>query len=157
MGNFITRRGLNKLEAVLLKLKTTDLRAAQEQVNDAREEGRLEENEGYLHAQEQCRMIEGRIAELEDSLSTLEVFEGPVSTDVVGFCSYVTIEDVDTGKTRVVQIVNEFEANISVGMLSINSPLGSILLGSAVDDEVELITPRGTTNYRILKIESSSF
>ena len=152
MSNLITRRGFERLEASLRKMKGEGLRKAQENVNNAREEGRLEENEGYLHAQEQCRMLEGRIAELEATIASLEIFEGPVSTDVVGFCSYAAIEEIETGKRRTVQLVSEHEANINAGLLSATSPLGNCLLGAAVDDEVELTTPRGTTTYRILEI-----
>jgi transcription elongation factor GreA len=157
MSNFITRRGFEKLEASLYKLKGEGLRKAQEQVNDAREEGRLEENEGYLHAQEQCRMIEGRIAELESLVSSVEIFEGPASSDVVGFCSLVTIEDVDNSRKRTIQLVNEIEANVNSGSISITSPLGSCLVGSVVGDEVELTTPRGTTTYQILEIAAGHF
>ncbi len=157
MSNFITRRGFEKLESSLYKLKGEGLRKAQEQVNAAREEGRLEENEGYLHAQEQCRMIEGRIAELESLVSSVEIFEGPASSDVVGFCSLVTIEDVDNGRKRTIQLVNEIEANVNNGSISITSPLGSCLVGSVGGDEVELTTPRGTTTYQILEISAGHF
>lgn len=157
MSNFITRRGFEKLEANLYKLKGEGLRKAQEHVNAAREEGRLEENEGYLHAQEQCRMLEGRIAELEAQVSSVEIFEGPASTDVVDFCSFVTIEDVDSGKKRTIQLVNELEANVNLGMISITSPLGSCLVGNAVGDEVEITTPRGSTTYLILEITAGHF
>ena len=102
-------------------------------------------------------MLEGRIAELEATIATLEIFEGPVTTDVVGFCSYVTIKDIETGKRRTVQLVSEHEANINSGLLSATSPLGSCLLGAAVDDEVEMTTPRATTTYRILEITAGQF
>lgn len=152
MHNLLTPAGAVRLQERLRKMQTQDLMKAQADVVQAREEGKLEENESYLHAQEQCRMIERRISELSSVLETYEVTDDPPLTSCVGFGSKVLIEDCDTEKQRWVTLVGEPEADISIGCVSITSPLGEALLGAVEGDVVDLTVPKGTTQYEIIKI-----
>jgi transcription elongation GreA/GreB family factor len=152
MHNLLTPAGSIRLRERLRKMQTHDLMTAQDEVVRAREDGRLEENEAYLHAQEQCRMIERRISELSSILEDYEVTDEPPTTGYVGFGSKVLIEDCDTEKQRWVTLVGEPEADISIGCVSITSPLGEALLGAVPGDVVDLVIPRGTTQYEIIQI-----
>ena len=152
MHNLLTPAGATRLQERLLKMQTRDLMAAQAEVVGAREEGRLEENESYLHAQEQCRMVERRISELAEVLENYEINDEPPPTDRVGFGSKVLIEDCSSEKQRWVTLVGEPEADISIGCVSITSPLGESLLGAVPGDVVDLVIPRGTTQYEIIQI-----
>lgn len=152
MHNLLTPAGSARLQERLRKMQTQDLMAAQAEVVRAREEGKLEENESYLHAQEQCRMIERRISELSDVLNTYEISDEPPMTSCVGFGSKVLIEDCNTEKQRWVTLVGEPEADISIGCISITSPLGEALLSAVEGDVVDLVIPKGITQYEIIKI-----
>lgn len=152
MHNLLTPAGAARLQARLRKMQTQDLMAAQAEVVLAREEGKLEENESYLHAQEQCRMIERRISELSNVLETYEVTDESPTTSCVGFGSKVLIEDCDSEKQRWVTLVGEPEADISIGCVSITSPLGEALLGAVQGDVIDLVVPKGTTQYEIIQI-----
>jgi transcription elongation factor GreA len=154
MNNLLTLAGSERLKAKLHSLKTRDLARARNDLILAREEGKLEENESYLHAQEQCRMIEKRIDELSDIIDSYEIFAGPIDTDHVGFGTTVTIENCDTETRRIVTLVGEPESDIDLGLISITSPLGEVLIGASVGDTVDLVAPRGTTTYEIISIES---
>jgi len=154
MHNLLTPAGATRLQARLLKMQTQDLMKAQADVVQAREEGKLEENESYLHAQEQCRMIERRISELSSVLETYEVSNEQPLTSCVGFGSKVLIEDCDTEKQRWITLVGEPEADISIGCVSITSPLGEALLGAVEGDVVDLVVPKGTSQYEIIQITS---
>ena len=152
MHNLLTPAGSIRLQERLRKMQTQDLMAAQAEVVSAREEGKLEENESYLHAQEHCRMIEHRISELSNILETYEVSNETPLTSCVGFGSKVLIEDCNTEKQRWVTLVGEPEADISIGCISITSPLGEALLGAVEGDVVDLAAPKGTTQYEIIQI-----
>lgn len=152
MHNLLTPAGATRLQERLRKMQMQDLMKAQADVVQAREEGKLEENESYLHAQEQCRMVERRIAELAEVLETYDVSDTPPPADRVGFGSKVLIEDCDTEKQRWVTLVGEPEADINIGCVSITSPLGEALLGAVQGDVVDLVVPKGTTQYEILQI-----
>lgn len=152
MNNLLTHDGAKRLREKLNSLKTNDQARAQEELIRAREEGKLEENEAYLHAQEQCRMIERRIAEISSVLETYQVIDAAATTDQIGFGSRALIEDCDTGRRREVTLVGEPEADIDIGCISITSPLGEALLGASVGDTVEFVIPKGTTNYEIVEI-----
>lgn len=154
MHNLLTPVGASRLQDRLRKMQAQDLMAAQAEVVRAREEGKLEENESYLHAQEQCRMVERRIAELADILESYEISDAPPPVDSVGFGSKVLIEDCDTEKQRWVTLVGEPEADISIGCISITSPLGEALLGAVEGDVVDLAAPKGTTQYEIIQISA---
>ena len=154
MHNLLTLAGAERLKAKLHALKTQDLARARNDLILAREEGKLEENESYLHAQDQCRMLEKRIDELSDIIDNYEIFEGPAPTDRVGFGTTVTIENCDTEKRRIVTLVGEPESDIDLGLISITSPLGEALLSATVGDTVDLVIPRGTTTYEIISIEA---
>lgn len=154
MHNMLTSAGAARLQDRLRKMQTQDLAAVQAEVVRAREEGKLEENEAYMHAQEQCRMVERRIAELADVLETYEITDTPPPTDRVGFGSKVLIEDCNTEKQRWVTLVGEPEADISIGCISITSPLGESLLGAVQGDVVDLVIPKGTTQYEIIQIKA---
>lgn len=152
MNNVLTKSGAARLRTRLNTLKSVDLARAQEELIRSREDGRLEENEGYLHAQEQCRIIERRVTELAEVLDTYEVTESLPPSDHVGFGSTVTIEDVEDEKKRKVTLVGEPEADINLGLISITSPLGEALLGAKTGDVVDVTLPRGVVQYEILSI-----
>ena len=154
MHNMLTLAGSDRLKAKLHTLKTQDLARARNDLIMAREEGKLEENESYLHAQEQCRMIEKRIDELSNIIDSYEIFDGPSPTDSIGFGTTATIENCDTSRQRTVTLVGEPESDIDLGLISITSPLGEALLGATVGDTVEIHVPKGATTYEIISIES---
>ena len=154
MHNTLTLAGVDRLKAKLQTLKTQDLARANAEMIRAREEGKLEENEAYLHAQEQCRILERRIGEIAEVLDTYDVFEGPATSDRISFGSTAVIEDCDTSKRRTVTLVGEPEADINIGCISITSPLGEALLGAVVGDAVDFVAPKGVTTYEIISIST---
>jgi transcription elongation factor GreA len=152
MYNLLTSAGMARLKGRLHELKTQDLARAQAEVIHSREEGKLEENESYLHAQENCKMVERRISELADVIENYEVSLERPPCDHAGFGSTLLIEDTESGKQRRVTLVGEPEADIKLGSISITSPLGSALMGAVEGDTVEVQVPKGMMKYEILEI-----
>jgi transcription elongation factor GreA len=152
MRKQLTPAGMARLQQRLNIIKTQDLLKAQEEVVRSRDEGKLEENESYLQALEQFKMVERRVAELNSVLKAYEVSTEAPPTSHVGFGSTVMVEDVDSGRQKTLTLVGEPEADLSLGTVSITSPIGSSLLGATVGDLVEVGAPKGITRYEVLQI-----
>jgi transcription elongation factor GreA len=50
-------------------------------------------------------------------------------------------------------LVGELEARLDDSWISVESPMGSALLGGSIHDAVDVVTPAGTVRYEILAID----
>ena len=148
-----TPQGLNAIKEELAHLKGTERQAVINAIAAAREHGDLSENAEYHAARERQSFIEGRIAELEDKLTRVEVIDvSKVSGDQVKFGAKVELADCDTDEEVAYQLVGEYESDISAGLLSITAPLARALIGKSVGDIAEVVTPGGHKDYEVIKI-----
>ena len=154
MGSFpITAAGFERLQEELRQLKNEERPEIIKAIAAAREHGDLSENAEYHAARERQSFIEGRIAELEDKLTRVEVIDvSKVSGDLVKFGAKVELADCDTDEEVNYQLVGEYEADISAGLLSISAPLARALIGKSVGDIAEVVTPGGHKDYEVIKI-----
>jgi transcription elongation factor GreA len=148
----MTRRGYVALDEELKQLKTVDRPAIIRDIAEAREHGDLSENAEYHAAREKQGFIEGRIKELEGTLSLADVIDPTKLSGSVKFGATLTLADVDNGDEKTYQIVGETEADIENGLLNIRSPLARALIGKEEGDSVDVKTPGGTRTYEILTI-----
>jgi transcription elongation factor GreA len=149
----MTAGGFQRLQDELKHLKAVERPAIIRAIAEAREHGDLSENAEYHAARERQSFIEGRVGELEDRISRAEVIDPKtLSGDNVKFGATVTLVDEDTDEKVTYQLVGEFEADISNGLLSITSPLARALIGKSKGDSVEVVTPGGSKAYEILKV-----
>jgi transcription elongation factor GreA len=149
----ITLAGFNQLQEEIKVLKTIDRPAVIQAIADAREHGDLKENAEYHAARERQSFIEGRLLELEDRLSRVDVIDpAKMSGDTIKFGATVKVVDEDSSEEHTYQIVGEYEADFEKGKLSLSAPLSRALIGKAVGDMVEVKTPKGTKSYEILKV-----
>jgi len=149
----MTPAGYVALETELKKLKSVERPSVIQAIAEARELGDLKENAEYHSAREKQGFIEGRIKELEGTLSLAEVIDPAKLSGAIKFGATVTMVDEDTDEEKVWQIVGETEANVEKGMLNIKSPLARALIGKEEGDSVEVRTPGGEKAYEVLKIE----
>lgn len=149
----MTPAGYKSAEEELKKLKTIDRPNVIKAIAAAKEHGDLSENAEYHAAREQQSFIEGRIGELESRLARAEVIDASTMTgDTIKFGATVTLIDEDTEEKVVYQIVGEFEADVNKGKISITSPVARALIGKGKKQSVEVITPRGSKVYEIVKV-----
>jgi transcription elongation factor GreA len=149
----MTPEGLAQLEDELKRLKLEERPAVIRAIADARSHGDLSENAEYHAARERQSFIEGRLAELEDIIARADVIDvSKLSGDIVRFGAKVMLADEDTDEEINYQIVGSHEADIGKGRLSVTSPLGRALIGKSIGDRVEVITPRGSKAYEIVKV-----
>jgi len=149
----ITLRGAEKLRTELKRLKSEDRPAVIRAIAEARSHGDLSENAEYAAAREQQGFIEGRIKEIEWRLSHAHVIDpaGLTASGKVVFGATVDLEDEGGGHVTY-QIVGDDEADIRLGLISINSPIARALVGKQAGDEVEVAAPGGTKAYEIVDV-----
>ena len=149
----MTAPGLQRLEEELRQLKTVERFAIIRQIAEARTHGDLSENAEYHAARERQSFIEGRIAELEEIVSGVEVIDpSTLSGDQIKFGAHVRLIDEETEKEATYQIVGQHEADIKRGRLSITSPLAKALISKKVGDAVSVPAPSGDRSYEILEV-----
>ncbi|WP_353535216.1 transcription elongation factor GreA [Cognatishimia sp. WU-CL00825] len=148
----MTRAGCVALEAELKTLKAVERPAIIRAIAEARELGDLKENAEYHSAREKQGFIEGRIKELEGTLSLADVIDPASLSGSVKFGATVTVADEDTDAEKTWQIVGEYEANVENGLLNIRSPIARALIGKEEGDSVEVRTPGGVKSYEIVEI-----
>ena len=140
----------DKLKDELEYLKTTKRREIADRIQKAKEMGDLSENAEYSEAKDAQAFNDGRIAELTQMLKNLTVVKNG-GKSVVGMGSVVTVKAND--KERVYTIVSFNEADPINGKISNESPIGKAFIDRKKGDIVTVSTPKGSTEYEILKIE----
>ena len=150
----MTANGYDNLQKELKKLLNEDRPNIIEAIAEARSHGDLSENAEYQYAKEQQSLIEGKIADLESAVSRAEVIDvKSLEGDDIKFGATVEIEDDDTGESVTYQIVGEYESDIKNNKLSVNSPLAKGLINKAIDDVVEINSPKGQKSYTIKSLK----
>jgi transcription elongation factor GreA len=150
----MTAPGLQRLEEELRTLKSRERPAVIRAIAEARTHGDLSENAEYHAARERQSFIEGRIAELEEIVSGVEVIDpSSLSGEHVKFGAHVRIIDEETEKETTYQLVGVHEAEIKLARLSISSPLAKALIGKKVGETVSVPAPGGDRTYEILSVQ----
>ena len=151
----LTSKGFNQLKEELRLLKTQERPAVIQAIAEARAHGDLSENAEYDAAKEKQSMLEGRIQDLENKISTAEIIN-PTELQRDGrvvFGVIVTFIDLNTDEQFKYQIVGEDEANIREGKISYVSPIARALIGKTEDDITEFDIPSGKREVQIIKVE----
>ena len=149
----MTLDGFERLEEELKRIKTVERPEIIKAIATAREHGDLSENAEYHAAKERQSFNEGRISEIENKIANAEIIDvSKLSGKIVKFGAKIKLTDEDTDEDSAYQIVGEHEADINNGFLSINAPLARALIGKTVGDSVEVVTPKGSKGYEIIKV-----
>ncbi|MEX0778421.1 MAG: transcription elongation factor GreA [Balneolales bacterium] len=152
--NYMSPEGHTKLKEEFKDLITRGRKEIAEQIEEARSHGDLSENAEYDAAKEAQGKLEKRISELEDTLSRSRVVdEKEVDTSKVYVLSTVTLLNENTEKEMKYTLVSKEEADFSQGKISMESPIGSALMGKEVNETVLVKVPAGELKLKILKIE----
>ena len=151
----MTVAGAEKLREELNELKSVLRPRISAAIAEAREHGDLRENAEYHAAREQQSFCEGRITEVEGKLAESQVIDvtSIEPTGRVIFGATVTLYNPDTDAFVTYQIVGEDEADVSVGKISVISPIARALMGQAEGDEVVVKAPAGDLQYEIERVE----
>lgn len=152
--NYLSREGYEKLDKELRDLKTRGRKEIAEEIAEARAKGDLSENAEYDAAKEAQGMLEKRIAELENALANARILdEEDINIDKAYLLSTVTVYNHKLDKEVKYTLVSKDEANFKENKISIESPIGKALLGSEVDEVVEVEVPAGKLKLEVKNIE----
>ena len=151
----MTLRGAEKLREELDYLKSVRRPEIIAAIAEAREHGDLKENAEYHAAREQQGFCEGRIQDIEGKLSKAQIIDVTklANNGRVVFGATVTVLKSDTEEEITYRIVGDDEADIKVGLISVNSPIARGLIGKEVDDVAVIKTPAGDVEYEILEVQ----
>jgi len=153
MPRYMTRRGYDAIQAELDDLWTVKRPFVVQQVSDAAALGDRSENAEYIYGKKRLREIDSRMRYLQRKVQDITVVDLDLQRQVafVQFGAVVRIENGE-GEERVVRLVDKDESEPKAGRISIQSPIGSALLGRREGDFVEVRLPNGLAEYEILEI-----
>ena len=153
--NWITKEGYEAKKARLEYLTTVERQEIIKKIGEAKEQGDLSENAEYEAAREEQGKIEGEISKLEAELKNCQIIDEEKSDDKVVFGSVVTLKDLEYDEELEYKLVGPLEASILDNKISIESPIGKLILGRNVGDTVSADSPAGgTIYYKILSVKN---
>lgn len=151
----ITREGYKSLKEELDHLWRIERREVTAKVTWAASLGDRSENADYQYNKKRLREIDRRIRYIRKRLDEIKVVD--YHADQAGkafFGAYVVLVDDDYNKMEF-RIVGVDEIYSNKGYVSINSPAAQACIGKAIDDEVEIHTPKGKKIWYIDDISYS--
>ena len=150
--HFLTRDGLNKIQAELEHLRSEGRREIADKIKQAKDMGGTDNNAEYDDAKNEQAFLEGNILRLESLLNNTSVIDSSDVSVVVQIGSSVVVRDQD-GKEEKYSIVDGVEASPLDGRISYDSPVGQALMGKRVSSEVTVPVPAGTLKLFVISIE----
>lgn len=124
-----------------------------QRIGEAVELGDLRENAEYKSALERQQFVQARLGHLRSRMSELSKIDvEAMPFDRVGFGSRVKVHDTVLDEEKIFTIVAGDFLDLEKGHISLESPLGRGLLGTRVDDEVEIELPVGMRTFKVLEL-----
>tara|TARA_Y100000590_G_scaffold135431_1_gene154910 strand:+ start:1730 stop:2206 length:477 start_codon:yes stop_codon:yes gene_type:complete len=151
----ITVKGIENLKNELIFLKEKKRPEIVAAIAEARSHGDLKENAEYHAAKEQQSHNEGRIQEIENTIARANIIDvTKLNNDgKVIFGSTVYLQNLDTEEKINYKIVGKDEADLKKKLIFFKSPIGKGLIGKNKKDLVEIATPAGTKNFKIIDVK----
>ena len=154
--SYYTNSGFKKLKQELNHLKDIERPRASKAIAEARDKGDLSENAEYDAAKEAQGLLELRISKLEEILSSARLIdESQLDNSKVLVLSTVKVRNKVNNSEMEYTLVAQREADLSLGKISVDSPIGKGLLGKKVGETTSIKVPRGKIELEILKISRS--
>jgi len=149
----MSKEGRQKIEAELKSLKFNDRPEIVAEIKRTREMGDLSENAEYHAAKDKQKVIEGRIAELQQKLLRIQIIDpNTLASDKVYLYAKVLIKDLEDDEEIEYTIAPPEEIDLDNDVISVQSPIGQALLGKAVGEIVKVKVPAGIMKYEVLEI-----
>jgi transcription elongation factor GreA len=115
--------------------------------------GDLSENAEYHMAKQRQVFVNARLGQLKKRMGELAMVNlVNIPHDKVGFGATVTVFDSIKNEEITYKLVTSEESDVSQGLISTTSPIGSCLLGKKVGDVATVVTPNGNRELEILKL-----
>lgn len=149
----MTYEGIKELEDELITLKGKTRMEVSDRLKNAISFGDISENSEYDEAKNQQAQVETRISYLENLLSKVEVIDNDSSNnEKVTIGCRVKVLDMEYNEEQIYQIVGPTEANSFNQRISYESPVGKALIGNHKGTIVNITSPQGQLQMKILEI-----
>jgi transcription elongation factor GreA len=142
----LTAKGVDELKKEF-ELLVSERSTVSERIKLAREFGDLSENAEYSSARQDQERAESRISEIDHILKNVTIIKSPSGKNRVELGNTVVLSGNKVDKTFTV--VGSVEADPLNGLISDESPIGKALLGKKLGDDVEIVLPSETVQYKI--------
>jgi transcription elongation factor GreA len=155
----LTLDAYNRLKDELADLTIYGRDRVAQRLKAAREHGDIKENAEYDAAKNDQGLMESRIRKIQQMLRDPEIVEAPADADAVGPGMLVTIRALDEHdpEDETYLLAEHAEERASgARTITVTSPLGSALMGSAVDAEIVYEAPGGSFRYRVVAFEPNT-
>ncbi len=150
---YMTAEGYKKLVDELNELESVQRPAISKQIAEARDKGDLSENAEYDAAKEAQGLLEMKIAQMKETISSARMIdESRITTNEVQILTRVKIRNLKNNMEMIYLLVSESEANFKEGKLSVETPIAKSLLGKKVGQIAKAKTPAGEVEFEILNI-----
>ena len=150
---YYTVEGLQRLKDELHQLETVERRKCTAAVAEAREKGDLSENAEYDAAREAQALLEVKIGKLKELMVNARlVDETQLDLNKVSILTTVKIKNTTNGSEMKYTLVAQNEADLKLGKISVDSPIGKGLLGKKVGDKVDISVPAGVIPFQVVSI-----
>ncbi len=151
---FLTSEGYLELETELNYLKTDKRKEVLSSLKEARALGDLSENAEYDSAREEQGKLEARIKEVEYILEHATIIDdGGSDKDVVNIGCTVTLQYECDDEVEEYRIVGSQEADPFNNKISNESPIAAAILNKKVGETVEVTSPQGVYNVKIVSVQ----
>jgi transcription elongation factor GreB len=152
---YITPEGYRRLAEEHERIWSVERPRIVAEVEAAAALGDRSENAEYIYGKRKLRELDRRLRFLSQRMDALTVVEPkPHPTGRAFFGAWVTIEHEDGGE-RTYRLVGPDEFDASLGLISVDAPLGRALLGKRQGDSVTFERPSGRTDVVVVEIRWS--
>ena len=155
-SKYITPEGNQRLQDELDFLWKKRRPEVTRALSAAAAEGDRSENAEYIYRKKELREIDARVRHLRKRLDGMKVVDRiPDDQDKIFFGAWVHLVD-ENDNEKIYRIVGPDEFDPKLGYISMDSPMGKILLGKSLDDEFKIRLPEGEAFYTIIDVSYSA-
>ncbi len=148
----ITPEGFEKLRTEYDRLWRVERPKVTKEVQVAAAHGDRSENAEYIYGKKRLREIDSRLRFLSKLFDELTVVRpGEVAEDRIYFGAWVRLQDPEGEEVRY-RLVGPDESDAKTGRISIESPVGRVLVGKEEGDQVVVRRPAGPRHFTSLEI-----
>ena len=152
LSNLISVEGLNKLRIQLANLEEERGQILL-RIQAARSQGDLRENSEYHSEVSALKNLEVQTEELQKIISSSEVAKIRSVKDYVDFGCLVTVQNTKDQRESIYKVVGHHESDLSLGHISIQSPLALALMDKKEGELATLIMEKNNKSFLIKQIK----
>jgi transcription elongation factor GreB len=155
-SKYITPEGARRLKDELDQLWHEERPRVTQAVSEAAAQGDRSENAEYTYGKKRLHEIDRRVRFLRQRLEGMAIVDPQADLNRrdlrrVYFGAWVHIEN-PAGELRWYRIVGPDEFDMAQDYISMDSPLGSSLMGKRLDDAIRVELPGGATTLTVVAI-----